>query len=245
MNIFPIVTSKYDYVNIFFNNLAPLVVNEYIRRKGQKRLYPSTVLAMAALESGYNLKASTLFGIKGEGVVLDTTEYINGENINIKDSFKMYGTLAEAVQGLYDLMQWNNYDRATSTIDYVEECRMVQACGYATDPEYSDKLINIVNSYHLTMFNNIEAPAEEPTEAPAEEPTEAPAEEPTEEPAEEPAKEPYIYVVKSGDSLWGIVRKHYNLNSETDIYYKVHEVAENNNIEDVNMIYAGDRIKLY
>ena len=229
MNNFPIVTSKYDYVNVFFNNLAQLVVNEYIRRKGQKRLYPSTVLAMAALESGYNLKAATLFGIKGDGVVLDTTEYISGENINIKDSFVIYPTLAEAVQGLYDLMQWDNYDRATSTTDYIEECRMVQACGYATDPEYSDKLINIVNSYQLTMFNNIETPAEEPAE----------------EPAKEPAKEPYIYVVKSGDSLWSIVRKYYNLDSETDIYYKVHEVAGNNNMEDVNMIYAGDQIKLY
>ena len=223
MNSFPIVTSKYDYVNVFFNNLAPLVVNEYIRRKGQKRLYPSTVLAMAALESGYNLKATTLFGIKGEGIVLDTTEYINGENINIKDSFKMYGTLAEAIQGLYDLMQWNNYDRATSTTDYEEECRMVQACGYATDPEYASKLINIVNSYQLTMFNNIEEPVEEPVEE----------------------RTPFIYTVKSGDSLWSIVRKYYNLSSETDIYYKVHEVAGNNNIEDANMIYAGDRIKLY
>ena len=217
---FPIVASKYDYVNVFFNNLAPLVVNEYIRRKGQKRLYPSTVLAMAALESGYNLNAKTLFGIKGDGIVLDTTECINGEHINIKDSFVIYPTLAEAVQGLYTLMQWSNYDRATSSTDYMEECRMVQACGYATDPNYSDKLISIVNSYQLTMFNNIE-------------------------PADEPADEPAIYTVKSGDSLWSIVRKHYNLSDETDIYYKVHEVAGNNNIEDVNMIYAGDRIKLY
>ena len=56
----PVVASKHDYVNVFFNNLAPLVVNEYERRKGQKRLYPSTVLAMAALESGYNLNAKTM-----------------------------------------------------------------------------------------------------------------------------------------------------------------------------------------
>ena len=223
--VFPIVASKYDYVNVFFNNLAPLVVNEYIRRKGQKRLYPSTVLAMAALESGYNLNAKTLFGIKGNGIVLDTTEYINGENINIKDSFVIYPTLAEAVQGLYALMQWSNYDRATSSTDYMEECRMVQACGYATDPNYADKLISIVNSYQLTLFNNIE--------------------EPVEEPVEEPAKESYIYTVQSGESLWTIARKQYNLDSETDIYYKVHEIAGNNNIADVNMIYAGDRIKLY
>lgn len=217
---FPIVASKYDYVNVFFNNLAPLVVNEYIHRKGQKRLYPSTVLAMAALESGYNLNAKTLFGIKGNGIVLDTTEYVDGENINIKDSFVIYPTLAEAVQGLYELMQWSNYDRATSSTDYVEECRMVQACGYATDPEYSDKLINIVNSYQLTMFNNIDVSAEAP------------------------ADEQHIYTVKSGDSLWSIVKNYYDYNNDADIANKVNEIVEFNDIGNPNLIFVGENITL-
>lgn len=217
---FPIVASKYDYVNVFFNNLAPLVVNEYIRRKGQKRLFPSTVLAMAALESGYNLNAKTLFGIKGDGIVLDTSEYINGEYFNLKDSFVIYHTLAEAVQGLYELMQWDNYDRATSETNYEEECRMVQACGYATDPEYSSKLINIVNSYHLTMFNNIE------------------------ELIETPADEPHIYTVKSGDSLWSIVKNYYGYNNDTDIANKVNEIVELNDIGNPNLFFVGENITL-
>lgn len=225
---FPIVTSRYDYVNVFFDNLAPIVVNEYIRRKGQKRLYPSTVLAMAALESGYNLKAETLFGIKGDGKILDTTEYINGEYVDIKDSFKSYPSLAASVQGLYDLMQWDNYDRATSCTDYEEECRMVQACGYATDPEYSDKLINIVNTYQLTMFNHIDEPVEEETEAP-----------------EEASEEPFIYTVQADDTLWGIVRNYYNLDNAIDIYDKVQEVVINNKIENADMIYPNQEIKLY
>jgi hypothetical protein len=232
MNL-PIVTSSHDYVNVFFNQLAPIVLNEYIRRKGQKRLYPSTVLAMAALESGYNLSATTLFGIKGDGIVLDTTEYINGEYVNIKDSFVVYKSLAESIQGLYSLVQWDNYDRATSCTDYEEECRMVQACGYATDPNYSDKLISIINDNKLTMFNYIEEPSEEPSEEPAE------------EPSEEPSEEPFIYTVHAGDSLWEIVRKYYNLDNDTDIYYKVQEVSEHNNIEDANMIYTNQEIKLY
>lgn len=217
---FPIVASRHDYVNVFFNQLAPIVVNEYIRRKGQKRLFPSTVLAMAALESGYNLKATTLFGIKGDGVVLDTTEYIDGECVNIKDSFKCYPSLTASVQGLYELMQWEHYDRATSCIDYEEECKMVQACGYATDPEYANKLISIINSYQLTMFNNIEEQKE------------------TTEEQEE------LYTVQSGDNLWNIVREYYNLSDDTDITAKVVALAQYNNIEDPSLIYAGQILKM-
>lgn len=221
---FPVVASKYDYVNVFFNNLAPLVVNEYVRRMDmeQKCLYPSTVLAMAALESGYNINATTLFGIKGEGNVLDTTEYINGEYVNVKDSFKAYSSLAESVQGLYDLMQCSNYDKATSSTDYEEECRMIQACGYATDPEYANKLINIVNSYQLTMFNNIKDTTDEP-EAPT---------------------DPYIYTVQSGDSLWNIIKEHYGFNNDTDIAEKLNEIVEFNDIGNPDLIFVGEYITL-
>ena len=104
---------------------------------------------------------------------------------------------------------------------------MIQACGYATDIEYANKLINIVNTYQLIMFNNISEPVEEP-----------------DEPIEE-TEQPFIYTVQAGDSLWEIVRKYYNLDNDTDIYYKVQEVSENNNIEDASMIYPNQEIKLY
>lgn len=227
---FPIVASRFDYVNVFFNNLAPIVVNEYIRRHGEYRLYPSTVLAMAALESGYNLNAETLFGIKGEGQVLDTTEYIDGKYVNVKDSFKLYPSISASVQGLYDLMQIERYHPACECVEWEEECRQIQKCGYATDPNYSDKLINIVNSYQLTMFNGLDKLAEELEEI---------------EEEEEQTEEPFIYTVQPGDSLWSIVRNYYNLDNDTDIYYKVQEVSENNNIEDASMIYPNQEIKLY
>lgn len=231
---FPIVTSRFDYVNVFFNQLAPIVVNEYIRRKGQKRLYPSTVLAMAALESGYNLNATTLFGIKGDGIVLDTTEYINGEYVNIKDSFKSYPSISASVQGLYELMQWEHYDKATSCIDYEEECRMVQKCGYATDPNYSDKLISIVNSYQLTMFNTEDIDVtdnEEITDC-------------TVFDYDYDKEEIGEYTVQSGDNLWNIVSNYYNYNNDTDIANKVVEIAQYNNIEKPETIYAGQILKM-
>ena len=233
---FPIVTSKYDYVNVFFNNLAPIVVNEYIRRKGQKRLFPSTVLAMAALESGYNLNAETLFGIKGDGVVLDTTEYIDGEYANVKDSFKVYPSVSASVQGLYELIQWEHYDRATFCTDYKEECRMIQACGYATDPEYADKLISIVNSYQLTMFNSLDKMSADTNSN----------EKKSEDIVDDINNSEEIpeYTVQSGDNLWNIVKDYYNLTDNSAIATKVDEIATYNNIENPSIIYAGQILKM-
>ena len=227
---FPIVASKYDYVNVFFNNLAPIVVNEYIRRHGEFRLYPSTVLAMAALESGYNLNAETLFGIKGEGQVLDTTEYIDGKYVNVKDSFKLYPSISSSVQGLYDLMQIERYHTACECLEWEEECRQIQKCGYATDPEYSDKLINIVNSYQLTMFNSLDKMSVDNTENIIDDVNNS--------------EEISEYTVQSGDNLWNIVKDFYNLTDNSDIATKVDEIATYNNIENPSIIYAGQILKM-
>ena len=228
---FPIVTSRYDYVNVFFNNLAPIVVNEYIRRHGEYRLYPSTVLAMAALESGYNLNAETLFGIKGEGQVLDTTEYIDGKYVNVKDSFKLYPTISASVQGLYDLMQIERYHPACECVEWEEECRQIQLCGYATDPEYSDKLISIINSYQLTMFNSLDNMLVNEEETP-------------ENTVQNESEEITEYTVQSGDNLWNIVKDFYNLTDNSDIATKVDEIATYNNIENPSIIYAGQILKM-
>ena len=228
---FPIVASRYDYVNVFFNNLAPIVVNEYIRRKGQKRLFPSTVLAMAALESGYNLNAETLFGIKGDGKVLDTTEFINGEYVNIKDSFKCYPSLTASVQGLYDLMQIERYRPACECVEWEEECRQIQKCGYATDPEYSDKLISIINSYQLTMFNSLDNMLVNEEETP-------------ENIVQNESEEITEYTVQSGDNLWNIVTDFYNLTDNSAIVAKIDEIATYNNIENPSIIYAGQILKM-
>lgn len=152
---FPIITTGREYVDRFVNEIAPIVCNEYIKRveKGERRILPCTVIAQGALESGYNINAPTLFGIKGDGIVLDTSEYVNGEYVNIRDSFKAYPTITAAVQGYYDLMQSDRYAPATSAVEYNEECRQLRLCGYATDPNYADKLINIIEKNNLEQYN--------------------------------------------------------------------------------------------
>lgn len=153
---FPIITTGREHVDRFINEIAPIVCNEYVKRlkNGEHVIYPSTCLSQAALESGWNVNAKTLFGIKGDGITLDTTEYVNGKYINIQDSFKNYPNITAAVQGYYDLMQSERYRAATKAVDCVEECKEIYNCGYATDPNYSDKIINITETNNLTVFND-------------------------------------------------------------------------------------------
>lgn len=228
---FPITVTKYDHVNIFVNTIAPIVVNEYLARKmnNNKVLLPSVVIAMACQESGYNINSVSLFGIKGEGFYSPTTEYIDGVETSIVDSFKMYPTVSEAVVGLYDLMQWAHYDRATSEITSNLQAYNVQLCGYATDPTYATSIVSIINDWNLSVYdeyadnrlNDIKRADYEDNTAP-EEPTEADS-----------------YTVQAGDNLWQIVARRYLLDDNTTIYNKMIEIAELNGIDNPSLIYAG------
>lgn len=168
----PVLTCRYKNVNNFCNEIYPIVLNEFVKRKSEGKHYtlPSVCMAQAGLESGWNLKASTLFGIKGEGVTLDTTEYINGELIKVSASFKSYPTIAAAVQGYYDLMNGTNYNDATYPEATTYEAQItgltnavsgnkdangnIVGYNYATDPNYASKLLRIIKSYGLTIFDD-------------------------------------------------------------------------------------------
>lgn len=228
---FPITATKYDHVNAFVNTIAPIVVNEYIARKisNNKVLLPSVVIAMACQESGYNINSASLFGIKGEGFYAPTTEYIDGVETSIVDSFKMYPTASEAVVGLYDLMQWSHYDSATGEVSRPMQAANVQKCGYATDPSYAISIMRVIDDWALWVYddyadsrlNDIKRADYEDNTAP-------------EEPAEADS-----YTVQAGDNLWQIVARRYQLDDNTAIYNKMVEIAQLNGLDNPSMIYAG------
>lgn len=171
MRTFPVISTKYEHVNNFINTLAPVVCNAWIkyRREEKKTISPAVILAQAAKESGWNLGAASLFGIKGSDAEYDTTEYIDGEYVNIKDSFEKYPDAMGAVYGYLDLMQWNNYDDATAAntvegelygltnavnnTDRDAEGNWV-GYNYATAPDYYETTLAIINDFDLRAFND-------------------------------------------------------------------------------------------
>ena len=140
----------------FISVIAPLAINEYLTR--DKWVLPSICIAQAALESGWNLNASTLFGIKGDGIVKATTEYYNGKKETIVASFKAFPSVADAVIGYYDFLTSRpRYGRVVNNPDYKSAVHglidTLDGESYATDPDYESKVDKIIEQYHLTQYD--------------------------------------------------------------------------------------------
>ncbi|MEQ4657730.1 flagellar assembly peptidoglycan hydrolase FlgJ [Providencia manganoxydans] len=119
------------------------------------------VLAQAALESGWGRReiltaegksSHNLFGIKagknwqGPTTNIMTTEVINGKSIKMRDDFRVYGSYEEAIADYINLLTENPRYRDVKHAQSPEvAARRLYQAGYATDPNYSDKLISLIN----------------------------------------------------------------------------------------------------
>ena len=137
----------------FINGLMPYVLTAKKQHLDNKIL-PSVIIAQAALESGWNLEAKTLFGIKGDGVSLVTTEYIDGIKKIVTDSFVVYEDIAKAIEGYFNLLNAARYTDVRNADTYLEQSLALYRCGYATDPDYSVKIVDIIEINRLFYVDN-------------------------------------------------------------------------------------------
>ena len=141
----------------FIRAIVPIVRNEYLSRS--KWVLPSVCIAQAGLESGWNLSAKTLFGIKGKGNTSTTSEYVNGKWVKIQATFKSYPDLASSIIGYYDFLAKtprfakviNNYDYKDAVTHLIKTS---DGHPYATDPDYVSKVISIIEHYNLTIYDS-------------------------------------------------------------------------------------------
>ena len=143
----------------FISTIGTLARNEYLSRN--KWILPSVCIAQGALESGWNLNAKTLFGIKGKGFTATTSEYYNGNKVTIEASFRAYPNVASSVVGYYDfLANTPRYAKALNNSDYRDAVdkliHTTDGAPYATDPEYISKVISIIEQYNLTAWDKRE-----------------------------------------------------------------------------------------
>ena len=120
------------------------------------------MLGQAALESAWGQReirrpdgstTHNLFGIKadrnwkGATVEINTTEYIDGVARGVVSKFRAYASYAEAFQDYGKLVANNpRYGTAMKRTDSAEGfAKGLQQGGYATDPQYAEKLTRVIN----------------------------------------------------------------------------------------------------
>lgn len=130
------------------------------------QIAPSITGAQAALESGWGTSSlakppyNNNFGIKassdwsGRTVSMPTREWLNGQYVTINASFRAYDSIADSVRdhaAFFTNTDWRkeHYKHVVGEKDYKKSARALQNAGYATDPSYATKLINIIEQYQL------------------------------------------------------------------------------------------------
>ena len=134
-------------VSDFFSQYAPFA-QRVSRTTG---IDPRIVLAQAALETGYGKSAPNfnLFGIKGKGATLQTKEFVNGSLIDLPQEFRTYESPEDSFLDYARLMSGKRYEGVRSGGTLEEQIAALQKSGYATDPDYGKKIMQIAKSINL------------------------------------------------------------------------------------------------
>lgn len=122
----------------------------YAAAKEAGSKWPEVVCAQWALESGWGKHTSGVenyFGLKGSGLNVNTQEFINGQWVTIKAGFVDFPDLTTCVYYLVDrwYKDFGKFKGVNRAVSRNECARLLVKEGYATDPDYSTKLIQIMD----------------------------------------------------------------------------------------------------
>ena len=147
----------------FIEYIAPIMLSE-ARKRGYNIV--STSIAQAIVEGAagtstlakvhhnhFGMKAGK--GYKGEYVRMRTKEeYQEGHLVTIYANFRKYPNDESGIQGYYDFLQYKRYANLKHAKDYKQFAEYIRADGWATSFTYRDNLIEKVERYNLTRFDN-------------------------------------------------------------------------------------------
>jgi flagellum-specific peptidoglycan hydrolase FlgJ len=129
----------------------------------------SFTLAQAALESAWGAsklakQGCNLFGVKADkswtGSVLEmpTYEYVKGQRITVIAKWRSYPDWLACMLDRAEFFRKNpRYTACFKQTAGEGWARAVAAAGYATDPEYANKLCSVIRGRNLARFDHLEA----------------------------------------------------------------------------------------
>jgi len=218
-------TKGTDEQKAFINKIGPMAAAD-MKKSG---ILASLTIAQAILESGWGKSglttaANNLFGIKGtyngQGYTCKTQEWDGSKYITVDATFRKYPSWAESLADHSDLFnRLDRYKNLRGLTDYKLACQYVREDGYATDPNYTSKLVSLIETYDLTIWDGASGGMTGGGTPPQ----------------GGQASGETVYTVKAGDTLSGIAAKY------GTTYQKL---ASYNGIANPNLINVGQKIKI-
>lgn len=139
-----------------------------VAKEGYKEygILPSLTISQAILESDWGRRhiGNNIFGIKkgsnwtGKVRKVKTHEHYNGKKKVVYDYFRVYDSIEESIRDYLKLIgSLKRYEIVRKSKNYKEACVNIQRAGYATDPNYSKKLISIIEDNKLYLYDRNES----------------------------------------------------------------------------------------
>lgn len=129
----------------------------------QYGVLPSVTAAQAILESAWGQSAlatqgHNLFGIKGsyngQSIYMMTREVYGGQSVYVNAAFRRYDNNSESVKDHGAFLANNSrYHNLLWQTDYRTVTRLIRQDGYATDPNYTTALNNLIQTYGLDSWD--------------------------------------------------------------------------------------------
>lgn len=126
--------------------------------------------AQSILETGFGqsvpvdkytgLLSNNLFGIKGKGpagsVTSNTWEVYNGVTYRVDADFRAYDSVATSWEDHKEFLKKERYDNLRAVMhDPLQGAWALKTAGYATDPQYPIKLMNLIKQYNLLELDKV------------------------------------------------------------------------------------------
>ena len=152
------MSKELDYIN----KMAP-IITEAVKRNGKG--FVSAMIAHTALESAWGLsllssKYNNYAGMKcgsswtGKSVNMKTQEeYTLNVHTTIRDNFRVYDSVEEGIQGIFDFLKYPRYNKVWTAETPEDFIRYLKACGYCTSSTWVNSIINIINKYDLKKYD--------------------------------------------------------------------------------------------
>ncbi len=87
---------------------------------------------------------------------MPTEEYYSGAYHEIDDYFRVYASDSESITNYEELLSENSrYSNLIGETDAATAAEEIYEDGYATDPDYTEELEEIINEYNLTAWDSL------------------------------------------------------------------------------------------